>query len=70
MAANIEAKYHFRINKNMTAFIAGGYLNLDDINKVVERPVVLGTPGSDGVKTTIKQDASSGYVKLGVSFMM
>ncbi len=74
MAANIEAKYHFRINKNMTAFIAGGYLNLDDINKTIVQPFQAATTSPEvsasGVRTIVKQDASSGYVKLGVSFVM
>ncbi len=68
MAANIEAKYHFKMNNNTTLFLAGGYLNLDDMHETID--VDGDGDGNTDVQTIIKQNASSGYVKLGVSFVM
>lgn len=57
MAANLEAKFHFKMSKNMTAFVAGGYLNLEDIHKAINAD-------------TLKMDPSAGYVKVGLRFAM
>lgn len=66
MAANLEAKYHFKMSKNMTAFVAGGYLNLEDYNKQ------YASAEADSVTTThtLKMDPSAGYVKVGLQFVM
>ena len=39
----------------MTAFVAGGYLNLEDIHKTI-------------ATNTLKMDPSAGYVKVGLHF--